>query len=414
MSSSKFTHSFSITFNWCHGYPQFYCFAIKMFDNAANTIVYDASDGVFSDLYDASTVVASHLQQSDTNQIADQQAVIQLRSIHYDGGENNNIAIKFYNYSSTFVTIRWIDHKGQYNPSHTWILAPNEELNQQTAAGHIFVLSISNGSDESVLGAFRPKRTLPSGTYHSVQVHDGESSDYILEVILSHRYDALVVSSFWLNRNIVMKQTRQDATKTLNILHRIVSNVIQDRSNETFRKLRLSNDTVKKYICNWATMEYLRVLGFQKKMLANDQGREGEEEYLIVEDIPDDTTLALYVRGLALIEILQSRCQPGFVADLAPPTPWEIPIQTNDNGSGNSRRGRGGGGGRWGTAGSTNMMNPDDRWARVERARNFRRRAGPRPSPGKLHLIEVDGEGLDRTIILFYIIGIGPVSSSIS
>ena len=127
-------------------------------------------------------------------------------------------------------------------------------------------------------------------------------------------------------------------------------------------------------------MEYLRVLGFQKKTLANDQeiGDGNEEEYLIAEDIPDDTTLALYVRGLALIEILQSRCQPGFVADLAPPTPWDQPLLLNDNG--NSRRGRGGG--RWGTAGSTNMMNPDDRWARVERARNFRRSAGPRPSPG--------------------------------
>ena len=353
-----------------------------MFDNAANTIVYDASDGLFSELHDASTVVASHLQQSDINQIANQQAVIQLRSIQYDGGEDNNIAIKFYNYSSTFVTIRWIDHKGHYSASYTWTLAPNEELNQSTTAGHIFVLSIpTNVNDgEAVLGAFRPKRTLPSCTHHSVQVHDGETGDYILEVILSHNYDALVVSSFWLNRNIVMKQTRQDATKTLNILHKIVSNVIQDRSNETFRKLRLSNDTVKKYICNWATMEYLRVLGFQKKMLANDQ-QEEEEEYLIAEDIPDDTTLALYVRGLSLLEILQSRCQPGFVADLAPPTPWDDPVLLNDNGSG-SRRGRRGGGGRWGTAGSTNMMNPDDRWARVERARNFRRSAGPRPSPG--------------------------------
>ena len=235
-----------------------------MFDSAANTILYDASDGLFSDLYDASSTVTTSTTQ---------QRLIQLRSIHYEGGEDNNIAIKFYNYSSTFVTIRWIDHKGEYSPSHTWILAPNEESTQQTTAGHIFVLSVSNGSDESVLGAFRPKRTLPSGTHHSVQVHDGdtESSDYILEVILSHRYDALVVASFWLKRNIVMKQTRQDATKTLKILHKIISNVIQDRSNETFRKLRLSNDTVKRYVCNWATMEYLRVLGFQKKTIANEQ-----------------------------------------------------------------------------------------------------------------------------------------------
>ena len=38
-------------------------------------------------------------------------------------------------------------------------------------------------------------------------------------------------------------------------------------------------------------MEYLHVLKFQKKMIPNDQGGE-EEEYLIAEDVPDDTTLA--------------------------------------------------------------------------------------------------------------------------
>ena len=108
-----------------------------MFDNAANAIVYDASDGVFSEIYDASTVVASYLQQSSANynlqtSTSSAQQVIQLRSIQYDGEDDNNIAIKFYNYSSTFVTIRWLDHKGQYASSHTWTLAPNEELNQRT------------------------------------------------------------------------------------------------------------------------------------------------------------------------------------------------------------------------------------------------------------------------------------------
>ena len=78
-------------------------YSIRMFNNAANTIVYDASDKLFSDIYDASTVVASYLQQSSANYnlqtstSSAQAEVIQLKSIHYVGGEDNNIAIKFYN-----------------------------------------------------------------------------------------------------------------------------------------------------------------------------------------------------------------------------------------------------------------------------------------------------------------------------
>ena len=97
---------------------------------------------------------------------------------------------------------------------------------------------------------------------------------------------------------------------------------------------------------------------------------------MIVENIPDDTSLSLYVRGLALLEQLKSRCQNGFVADLAPRAPWDEPVLINNG----NTAGRSGGGGRWGNAGSTTFV--EDRWARVERARNFRRNAGPRPAPG--------------------------------
>jgi len=268
------------------------------------------------------------------------------------------------------------------------------------------------GSDEvgeAVLGAFRPKRTLPSGSHHSVQVHDGDDNPwaaeggggannnyvsgvgtgagYILEVVLSDgtSYDALVVACYWLDREIVSKQTRLDAIATL---QKIIANVVKDPGNDKYRKLRLSNAMVSKNIGkHWSAMDFLRVLGFQRKTIQNcsdakSGGDDAKEEYLIAEGIPDDSKLALYAQAQTLLQQLQTRCQPGFVADLAPPTPWDEPVLFNNNHHRGGGGGGGGGGNRWGNAGSTNFVTPEDRWARVERARRFRSRAGPRPSPG--------------------------------
>lgn len=387
-------------------------------NKAANVVLYDQSDGLFSDLLDGSTVVAQSVSLA-----AGQQSSV-LRSIRYGYPENHSpstdIPVKFYNYSSSFIVLRWLDQDGNAPQSHTWTLAPNEIFDQRTIAGHIFLLSVvlegsgqeddlfgssSESNNEAVLGAFRPKRSLPSGSYHSVQVHDGDvarseasnnnntsdvGNSYILEVVLADEtcYDALVIASYWLDHEIICKQTRQGVVKTL---QRIVSNVIKDPTNDKYRRLRLSNGTISKHIGgHWSAMEFLRVLGFGKKNMAinhqkavdesTNNDAEESEDYLVAESVPDDAKLSLYANGITLLEQLQSRCQPNFVADLAPPTPWDGPVLLD--GSNTVGGGRGGGGGRWGNAGSTHFITPDDRWARVERARQFRGRAGPRPTPG--------------------------------
>mmetsp|Transcript_12903 Transcript_12903/g.27829 ORF Transcript_12903/g.27829 Transcript_12903/m.27829 type:complete len:424 (+) Transcript_12903:27-1298(+) len=397
---------------------------------AANTVVYDQSDGIFGELLDAPTVLASSLPSSSSSAAAAQNTVPsgsnlledqsaqrqQLRSVQYGYPDNRSpstdIPVRFYNYSSSFVRIRWVDAQGIDNNNappdhnHTWTLAPNEELGQRTTAGHVFVLSVilmSNGeadqrglfgtneSREAVLGAFRPKRSLPSGSHHSVQVHHGDVSvhsehdgnsicSFILEVVLSDKtcYDALVVASYWLDREIISKQIREDAVKTL---HKIISNIIKDPTNKKYRKLRLSNGFISKNIGrHWSAMEFLRVLGFRKQKMINDQPGDQpgdrEEEYLIAENVPDDSELSIHKRGVNLLEQVHSRCQPGFLADLAPPTPWDEPVILDHGG------GRDANGGRWGNAGSTHFITPEDRWARADRARRFRGRAGPRPSPG--------------------------------
>ena len=98
-----------------------------LLNQAADVIVYDQSDGLFSELVDASSVISQ-------NQTSTQQQH-QLRSVQYGYPDQfilDDIPVKFYNYSSSFVICRWINNKGLYSQSHTWTLAPNEELMQHT------------------------------------------------------------------------------------------------------------------------------------------------------------------------------------------------------------------------------------------------------------------------------------------
>ena len=362
----------------------------------ADVVLYDASDGLYGELLDPQTVVVSSSsagQQMHSG--ADLSDVPNhLRSVRYgyadtarSSSESEDIPINFYNYSTSFVRIRWIDTSGQSPPSHVWTLAPNQEINQSTSAGHVFVLStiIAHGEQdlfgsnetEAVLGAYRPKRALPSGVHHALQVHDGDGDGgYILEVVLldESSYDALVVASSWLDKQVVLLQNRQDSVKTLGLLHTIVSNVIEEPMNDKYRKLRLSNSTVEKRIVrHWSPMEFLRVLGFVRQTLPNDNGKEDDDEEYLVAEKPNELRLELYRRAVGLLDQLKRRCSPGFVVDVAPPTPWDEPVLLS-GGSG------GGGRGRW--RDGAHFMSDEDRWARVERARRFRRNAGPRPAPG--------------------------------
>jgi len=139
-------------------------------------------------------------------------------------------------------------------------------------------------------------------------------------------YDALVVASYWLDREIASKQARLDAIKTL---QKIILNVTNNPSNEKYRKLRLSNGMVSRNIAkHWSALEFLCMLGFGSKIIASSPGGE-EEEYLVSDNVPGDSKLGLYAQGSTLLDLIHNRCQPGFVADLAPPTPWDEPVLLN-------------------------------------------------------------------------------------
>ena len=382
---------------------------------AATVTVYDQSDGLYGELIDAPSVLASQTQSSSLEGADLTHAATLLRSVTYGYADHRHghdrTTIHIVNYCSSFLRIRWIDREGNVRPSHIWTLAPGQQdFVQSTTPGHVFVISavMQHGEEdlfgshetEVMVGAYRPKRSLPSGSNHCVQIHDGDATarrqdpTFILEVVRTDptMYDALVVASSWIDRQVVLGQSRQDGAKTLDLLRKIVSNVIQHPEEGKYRKLRLSNGTVRRHIGeHWCVLEFLRVLGFDKTVLPTADGggdttsrgteercgtenahEQQEEEYLLAVHPPTESKLEVYRKAVGLLDMLQHRCSAGFVADVAPPTPWDEPIVLSGGGGGaGGRRGRGRG-----------FITDEDRWARVERVRNFRRRAGPRPRPG--------------------------------
>ena len=370
---------------------------------AAKVTLYDQSDGLYGELIDAPSVLKASSSQAQSCSLegADlTHAATQLCSVTYGYADNRDghdqTGIQLMNCCSSFVRVRWIDAEGRPRPSHAWTLAPGQDLVQSTTPGHVFAISavMQNGEEdlfgshesEAVVGAYRPKRSLPSGSNHCVQIHDGEgdssvaaaaANTFILEVVLADptSYDALVVAASWIDRQIVLGQSRQDSVKVLDLLDKIVSNVVQHPDEVKYRKLRLANGTVRRHIGeHWCVLDFLGVLGFDRTILPKVGDDDGQEEYLLAAHPPTETKLDLHRRAVGLLDMLRQRCAAGFVADVAPPTPWDEPIVLSGGG--------GGGGGRWGRGGGRGFLSDEDRWARVERVRQFRRAAGPRPRPG--------------------------------
>ena len=109
-------------------------------------------------------------------------------------------------------------------------------------------------------------------------------------------------------------------------------------------------------------MTLLHWIGFEEQILPDG------ERLLVVSQEP---TTSLLQTAQDLLETLQNRAAPHFVAELAPPPPWQAPIQD---------------GGRWqnSQAGRTRFVTDEEKWARVERVnRNRRSGRGRRPEPGQ-------------------------------
>jgi hypothetical protein len=413
-------------------------------DTAENVRVVDEANGQFGNLYEPEDILGSLVTVATTEinvGIPSLPPPVICHSVSYNCTPYldllstkptvknwHEIPVQVHNSlqeETTIVRIRWISKDGYYSqPSHTWNLcsgsttkmdnAANKNWIQYCSPGDFFLFSIitkgkhnsssTKSEEETILGAYRPLRPLPSGLFHSIVIgkEEGQTHDnYVIEIAINDTYDALCVAAASLDPYY---QHSHDDKKTLatriKFLTTILTNLVQHPNEQRYQKLKLSNPKIQTLIQSWSAMQILALIGFERRSSTDNINRheqtEEKEEILIVPKDLDDyttTTSSMYTspvstseetnviqttRSLALqlLEILSSRCSPSFVHDLAPPTPWE-PSQSTAGGSNNQR---------WGETRDSRrrgFITDEERWARAERvAQNRRSGRGRRPDPG--------------------------------
>lgn len=379
---------------------------------APNAQLYDETDGVFGELIHPEMVVSSIRHHSVADDLVgriDRGATapsVEIRSQTYtpttyrdSGGREvttDEVSIEIDNTSSLWVKVRWIDENWSNPPTHVWTIEPASTWTQFAKVGHLFVLSLVNGasdlfesSTETVLGAFRPTKRLPSGLPHCLLVQ-GEGSlspcDCVLEVMLmdESKSDALCIAASSLDHEIVSSRVR--ALATLSTLKKIVSNVIHHPTDDKFRKLRLSNQKIERTISSsMGAMDFLQILGFSMVEQPGEgvdatTGRESADspgerpsvrETFLVLPQPSGKSIERLQKAADFLGMLSQHADPSHKSELSLPVPWQAAMRASGSGSSN-----------WNGEG-THFLTGDDRWERVERASRLRRSGGGRPpAPG--------------------------------
>lgn len=341
---------------------------------AANVHLYDEANGVFGELISPQVVLSSLNFEENVGALDDPhaaQAATTLRSTTYSGEQ---IVLEIDNVcAEQKVRVRWMNEQGKNPPTHIWTVDANSTFVQYSRPGHVFLLSLVVSQNvEWVLGAYRPVRALPSGSPHCVLVQqEGATNSFLLEVLLADSQDSLMVAASALD------PVGFSDKKTVPMLHQIVSNVIKQPSEEKYHKLRMSNRSIQHHVVSaWGAMHLIHLLGFRETKITS-QGPSNDandststEEYLILPGTPTESQLDVFRQAKDVLETLQARASPSFVAELAAPPPWQTPL-VSSGGVLSSR---------WNTRG-THFVTPDERWARTERRGRGGRRPR-RPDPG--------------------------------
>lgn len=340
---------------------------------AAPIVIYDESHGVFGELISPDILLDALSFEQNVGCLDDPtaaQAVTSLHSITYSGGQ---FPIEIDNLCSLQqIRVRWMDEQGKNPPTHVWTIEPSSSFVQYTIPGHLFLLSVVVGNDEWLLGAYRPLRALSSGLPHFLLIQQRQEQQvddsFLLEVMLGDSKDSLMVASSALDPVVFLDK------KTVPMLLTIVKNVIHEPSKEKYHKLRLSNRTIQRHIVpSWGAIHLLYTLGFRENEISLSESKESLEDaetYLeLPYAAPTDEQLALFRRAQELLELLVTRADPHFVAELAPPTPWQTPLLSTGGALAS----------HWNTRG-THFITPDERWERTDELRRWRG-ARPRPPP---------------------------------
>lgn len=341
------------------------------------------------------------------------------------------------------IRIRWVDPDCGIRASHTWNLPPRSFSTtdrrdlptwmQYCSPGHFFLLSIVRNNDgndtipgtpqdteedlfstydqtnsgatagpstapfnETILGAYRPLRPLPSGKYHTLVVRELQPHEtaegyrqFFVELALSDPYDALCVAAASLDPHSGGSSSTMGAiSTTVKLLATIVANVVQHPDEAKYQRLRLSNPKIQSHLMSsWGAVQILTLCGFERRTLPiGEKGDEQEaekEEFLVIPPVQEmefeeiASLRETQAHAQQLLQILKERTVAGFLPDLAPPTPWE-PSRVVIGGGGGSNQ-------RWAESldRRRGFVSAEERWARAERVnRNRRNGRGRRPDPG--------------------------------
>lgn len=334
--------------------------------------------------------------------------------------------IPFQVHTTVPLRIRWIDEHTRSRASHTWNLhLHNGDWVQFVKPGDLFLFSIvqadrpaddlftSDFSSETLLGAYRPLRPLPSRSFLSIVVEKeehttGEVDDlYVLETLLMDPYDALCLAASSLDPAVAPQplprevvDCRNNAT-TIKLVQTVLSNLVRHPEEAKYHRLRLSNPKIKQHVVSsWAAMRFLTLAGFEEvvETVTEEEGskaedhqqsqRQQDDEKVSMEGVDTDPSTDRYLvaasdltedllktrlQALELLHVLSNRTLPTFVPDLAPPTPWEAAQPGPATNGGWKPSGQGVG-----------FITDEERWARAERiAANRRSGRARRPEPGQ-------------------------------
>jgi hypothetical protein len=419
-------------------------------DAAHNVILEDDQQGRFGVLYDPPSMLESLVQVATTEEnvgVPSLPPLVTVHSLQYNRTpyldllvqppslkEWHQVPVQIRSACKETVRIRWVDAKYGIRSSHTWNLVPSpttinnvvdDESNlptwiQHCLPGHFFLISIvkndtfthdaqdqeedlfsayenarseTSSSNETILGAYRPLRPLPSGKYHTITIRDLRHDDdlaggyrqFIVEWTLLDSYDALCMAAAELDRH--SGGGGGTTATTIKLLSTIVSNLVQHPDDEKYHKLRLANPKIQAHLLSsWGAVQFLTLCGFERTTMVMDVADEvpTKEDFLVIPSASsgmtnNERTLLLETQSLAshLLSILKERTVTGFCPDLAPPTPWEPSRAVLGQVAGRNQR--------WAETQDRRrgFISADDRWERAERVNRSRRNGrGRRPDPG--------------------------------
>jgi hypothetical protein len=296
---------------------------------AATVKLYNESYGLFGELIDPQVVLQALHMSDNVGKLDDPGSAEAVQALHsFSCSEATDVIVEFDNITNYTIQVRWMDERGNNTPNGRWNVYPLSSIVQLARPGYLFVVTVLLESHEEVLlGAYRVRMSLPSGSPHCIlveQQHDGAAEDslFFVEAMLSDNtdQDALVVAAQALDP-IGAGSNHYALEITISTLSTIVKNILQNPQDEKFRSLRLSNPKVHKHIVeSWGAMHLLHILGFQE---TSDHG------HLTLKEPNNPHNHNILERAAQLLEQLHLQSEPGFVAEVAPTPPWQGPVLTS-------------------------------------------------------------------------------------